>query len=84
MCFHQRPVIFSCPGPNASLRSGGWQGSGAAPYSGGFSGGDLLASFSADPQQTYDYLDWMDGSSNYAGPEAPPPHLATLHLPRRQ
>jgi hypothetical protein len=71
MRFHQRATTFGPPSFNASLSSGGWQGGGAAPCSGGFNAGDLLVSFSPDNQQTI--LDWIDGATNYAG--TPPPGL---------
>ncbi len=69
MRLHQRPGVFGCPGPNASLRSGGWQGAGAAPCGGGFAAGDLLVGFS--PENEYELLEWMDGDDNYVG-VAPP------------
>ena len=62
MRFHQRPRPFACPTVNASAGSGGWQGAGAAPCGGGFSGGDLLVGFS--PENQYDLLEWMDGDTN--------------------
>jgi hypothetical protein len=72
MRFAQRPRSFACPGDNASAGSGGWQGAGAAPCGGGFSGGDLLVGFS--PENEYDLLEWMDDSANYPG-GAPPAGL---------
>ena len=69
MRFHQRAEPFSCPTAVASLRSGGWQGAGAAPCGDGFSAGDLLVSFS--PDNRAELLRWMDGQANYAG--TPPP-----------
>ncbi len=72
MRFHQRPREFACPTSNASAGSGGWQGAGASPCGGGFSGGDLLVGFS--PENEYDLLEWMDGSTNYPG-SSPPPML---------
>ncbi|MBN2361175.1 MAG: VWA domain-containing protein [Deltaproteobacteria bacterium] len=65
MRFHQRPVSFACPGVNASLSSGGWQGAGAAPCGGGFNAGDLLVSFG--PDNPNDLVRWIDGRSNYSG-----------------
>jgi hypothetical protein len=65
MRYHQRATTFACPGSNASLGSGGWQGGGAAPCGGGFNAGDLLVRFS--PDNAYDLIQWMDGSSNFAG-----------------
>jgi MYXO-CTERM domain-containing protein/uncharacterized repeat protein (TIGR01451 family) len=73
MRFHQRSMPFACPTTNASLSSGGWQGSYLPPCGGGFSAGDLLVSF--DPDNRADLLQWMDGSSNYPG--TPPPGLDT-------
>ncbi len=70
MRFHQRPVPFACPTSNASAQSGGWQGAGAEPCGGGFSGGDLLVGF--DTENQYDLLEWMDGRSNYPGGSPPP------------
>jgi MYXO-CTERM domain-containing protein len=69
MRFHQRPVTFVCPTTNASRESGGWQGGGAAPCSGGFNSGDLLVGFAGD--NTDDLLQYMDGQTNYPG--TPPP-----------
>jgi hypothetical protein len=71
MSFHQRDMPFMCPGQNASLQSGGWQGGGAAPCAGGFNAGDLLAGFG--PENEYDLLEWMDDQDNYPG--TPPPGL---------
>lgn len=71
MRFHQRATDFAAPTFNASLSSGGWQGGGAAPCSGGFSAGDLLVSFSPDNAPTI--LDWLDNATNYVGD--PPPGL---------
>ncbi len=65
MRFHQRAEPFTCPTANATLRSGGWQGAGAAPCGGGFNAGDLLVRFS--PDNTYDLLDWLDLEDNYPG-----------------
>ncbi len=65
MRFHQRATDFACPTTNASLGSGGWQGAGAAPCTGGFSAGDLLVSFSPDNRS--ELLAWMDGEANYSG-----------------
>ncbi len=71
MRFHQRATGFECPGTSAGLRSGGWQGGGAAPCgfvtpaNPGFNSGDLLVSFAADNEQTL--LDWIDGDTNYPG-----------------
>ena len=71
MRFSQRAREFSCPTPNASEGSGGWQGAGPAPCGGGFSGGDVLVGFS--PENEYELLEWMDGDTNYMG--TPPPGL---------
>ncbi|MCA9666157.1 MAG: DUF11 domain-containing protein [Myxococcales bacterium] len=71
MRFHQRAMPFACPTDNASLQSGGWQGAGASPCSGGFSAGDLLVGFSGN--NAADLLQYIDGSSNYSG--TPPPGL---------
>ncbi|HUQ07579.1 MAG TPA: vWA domain-containing protein [Kofleriaceae bacterium] len=71
MRFHQRGTDFACPGTSAGLRSGAWQGGGAAPCgfvntnNPGFNAGDLLVSFARDNEQTL--LDWIDGDSNYPG-----------------
>ncbi len=65
MRFHQRAASFACPGGNASQKSGGWQGAGAAPCEGGFGGGDLLVSFARDNRMSM--LRWIDGQSNYPG-----------------
>ncbi|MFH2010789.1 MAG: MopE-related protein [bacterium] len=70
MRFHQRAMPFQCPTSNASLQSGGWQGAGAEPCSGGFDAGDLLVGFSTD--NANDLLEWMDFSSNYPGGNPPP------------
>ncbi|MBN1654204.1 MAG: VWA domain-containing protein [Deltaproteobacteria bacterium] len=69
MRFHQRAVPFACPGSNASLSSGGWQGAGAAPCS-GFNSGDLLVGFS--PDNAYSILEYIDGESNYPSVSEPP------------
>ncbi len=69
MRFHERGTDFACPGTNAGLTSGGWQGGGLAPCGGGFDSGDLVVSFSRDNQQSL--LDWMDGETNY--PVGDPP-----------
>lgn len=63
MRFHQRAVPFGCPTSNASLSSGGWQGSGASPCS-GFDYGDALVRFA--PDNAYSILEYMDGKSNYS------------------
>jgi hypothetical protein len=63
MRFHQRATDFECPTSNASAESGGWQGAGAEPCGGGFSGGDMLVGFDAENQ--YDLLEYLDGESNY-------------------
>ncbi len=63
MRFHQREAEFSCPTAAAGLRSGGWQGGGAAPCSGGFAAGDLLVSFAPDNEQTL--LGWVNHDSDY-------------------
>ncbi|MBI5478388.1 MAG: hypothetical protein HY906_05995, partial [Deltaproteobacteria bacterium] len=73
MRFHQRPEVFGCPGANAALRSGGWQGAYLPPCNGGFNAGDLLVSFSQD--NAPDLLQWMDGSSNYQYGGTVPPGL---------
>ncbi len=65
MRFHQRETSFACPTSQAGLSSGGWQGGGAAPCSGGFAAGDLLVSFAHNNEETL--LDWIDGDSNYPG-----------------
>jgi len=65
MRFKQRGTDFSCPSRNAGLKSGGWQGGGAAPCGGGFSGGDVVVSFSPDNAQTM--IKWMDGETNFPG-----------------
>ncbi len=65
MRFHQRATDFTCPTVAAGLRSGGWQGGGAAPCGGGFAAGDLVVSFARDNEQTL--LGWIDGDSNYLG-----------------
>ena len=69
MRFHQRATTFGCPTTQAGLRSGGWQGGGAAPCGGGFNAGDLLVSFARDNEGTL--LDWIDGSSNYTSVTPP-------------
>ena len=69
MRFFQRPEDFDCPGQNASLRSGGWQGGGAEPCGGGFDAGEVLVGFS--PENQIELLAYMDGESNYPG-MAPP------------
>ena len=71
MRFHQRATDFACPGLAAGLRSGAWQGGGAAPCgyvnpaNPGFNAGDLVVSFARDNEQTL--LGWIDGDSNYPG-----------------
>ena len=69
MRFHQRADSFACPTAAAGMKSGGWQGGGAAPCSGGFNAGDLLVSFARDNENTL--LDWIDGDSNYPGVTQP-------------
>ena len=71
MRFRQRGLDFQCPGTNAGLRSGGWQGGGVAPCgyvnpaNPGFNAGDLLVSFARDNEQTL--LDWINNDSDYPG-----------------
>jgi hypothetical protein len=65
MRFHQRGMEFDCPGPAAGQQSGGWQGGGIAPCSGGFAAGDLLVSFAQENEHTI--LDWMNHDSDYSG-----------------
>ncbi|MBI5478362.1 MAG: hypothetical protein HY906_05865, partial [Deltaproteobacteria bacterium] len=65
MRYHQRPTAFACPGSNASLGSGGWQGGGAAPC-GEFNSGDLIVSFAS--YNAYDLVQWLDNGSNWPNP----------------
>jgi len=75
MRFHQRALNFGCPTINASAGSGGWQGAGSAPCGAGagardFSRGDLIVDFS--PDNPYDFLEYLDGQTNYSGTTPPP------------
>ena len=70
----QRPRDFACPTPSYGLGSGGWQGAGPS-CEGGFDAGELLVGFSEDG--TGEVLEYMDGSSNYAGT---PPRGMDLEL----
>jgi von Willebrand factor type A domain/Putative metal-binding motif len=72
MRFTQRAVPFACPGSNASLRAGGWQGAGAGPCT-DFNSGDLLVSFA--PDNRLSLLRWMDNNANYVG--SPPQGMDT-------
>ena len=65
MRFHQRSMPFLCPGPAAGQQSGGWQGGGVAPCSGGFAAGDLLVSFAGENEHTI--LDFLNHDSDYDG-----------------
>ncbi|HEY3351654.1 MAG TPA: vWA domain-containing protein, partial [Polyangia bacterium] len=83
MRFYQRPRAFSwvggnnqCPGSNASLGSGGWEGAyGFGPTDNQvcfwpFNTGEVIVGFS--PENTYDLLAWMDNSSNWPGAQPVP------------
>ncbi|HUH04698.1 MAG TPA: MopE-related protein [Kofleriaceae bacterium] len=76
MRFSQRGVEFACPGTNAGLRSGGWQGGGLSPCDGGFNAGDVVVGFARDNAQTI--LEFMDGETNY--PIGDPPARLDLEL----
>ncbi len=68
--FHQIAQDFACPTTSAGRQSGGWQGGGASPCSGGFNAGDLIVSNAIDNEVTI--LNWMNHDGDYPVAGNPP------------